>query len=170
MTDDVNCHMGVAWQLTQSIENSYMLDQHSNASNPIAHYDGTAQEIWDQCEGKIDVVVLCAGTGGTITGLARFFKDKDPNIRIVGVDPTGSILAEPKELNDGIYCCLVEGIGYDFIPRALDRSIIDKWYKASDQATFDWARRLMKEEGMLVGGSSGKKTIDNLMMLFWNHF
>ena len=156
LTEHIDSHMGVAWKLTQQLENSHMLDQYSNPSNPIAHYEGTAQEIWDQCEGKMDVVVLTAGTGGTITGIARFFKDKDPNIKVVGVDPYGSILAEPPELNTAISSYLVEGIGYDFIPRVLDRSPVDKWYKSNDKESFYYARRLIKEEGMLVGGSSGK--------------
>jgi cystathionine beta-synthase len=154
-TEHIESHMGIAYQLTQTLENSHMLDQYSNPSNPLAHYEGTAQEIWDQCEGKVDVVVLGVGTGGTITGIARFFKDKDPNIRIVGVDPHGSILALPQELNKKACPYLVEGIGYDFIPRVLDQTPIDKWYKTNDLESFKAARRLIKEEGMLVGGSSG---------------
>jgi cystathionine beta-synthase len=98
-TDHIDSHMGVAIKLSEDLENAHMLDQYVNPSNPIAHYEGTAQEIWDQCEGKLDMVVVGSGTGGTITGIARFFKDKDPSIQIVGVDPHGSILAEPKELN-----------------------------------------------------------------------
>lgn len=155
-TEHIDSHMGVAYQLNQSLDNSHMLDQYSNPSNPLAHYEGTAQEIWDQCEGKIDTVVLTVGTGGTVSGIARFFRDKDPNIRIVGVDPHGSDLALPKELNHekrGTY--LVEGIGYDFIPRVLDQCPIDKWYKSDDLESFMVGRRLIKEEGILSGGSSG---------------
>lgn len=154
-TEHIDSHMGIAYKLTQDLEKSHMLDQYSNPSNPLAHYEGTAQEIWDQCEGKVDTVVLGVGTGGTICGVARFFKDKNPNIRVVGVDPHGSILAEPKALNDKQCPYLVEGIGYDFIPRVLDQTPIDKWYKSSDLESFQAARRLIKEEGMLVGGSSG---------------
>ena len=154
-TEHIDSHMGIAYKMTQDLENCHMLDQYSNPSNPMAHYEGTAQEIWDQCEGKLDTVVLGVGTGGTATGIARFFKDKNPNIRIVGVDPHGSILAEPKELNDQPVPYLVEGVGYDFIPRVLDRTPIDKWYKNADKESFDYARRLIKEEGLLVGGSSG---------------
>ncbi len=154
-TEHIDSHMGVAHKFTQDLENCHMLDQYSNPSNPMSHYDGTGQEIWDQCEGKIDTVVLGVGTGGTITGIARFLKDKNPNIRIVGVDPHGSCLAEPEELNAKECPYLVEGVGYDFIPRVLDRTPIDKWYKNSDPETFDYARRLMKEEGLLVGGSCG---------------
>jgi cystathionine beta-synthase len=154
-TEHIDSHMGIAYKLTQDLENAHMLDQYSNTSNPMAHYEGTAQEIWDQCDGKVDTVVLGVGTGGTVTGIARFFKDKDPNIRIVGVDPHGSILGEPAELNEKECSYLVEGVGYDFIPRVLDRTPIDKWYKNADQESFDYARRLIQQEGLLVGGSSG---------------
>jgi cystathionine beta-synthase len=155
LTEHIDSHMGVAYKLSQELDNSHILDQYSNPSNPLAHYEGTAQEIWDQCEGKLDTVVLGVGTGGTITGIARFFKDKNPDIRIVGVDPEGSILALPKELNKKECPYQVEGIGYDFIPRVLDQTPVDKWYKTEDLESFLAARRLIKEEGMLVGGSSG---------------
>ena len=154
-SEHIDSHMGVAYKLNKNLENSHMLDQYSNPSNPVAHYEGTAQEIWDQCEGKLDTVIVSAGTGGTITGIARFFKDKDPNIKVVGVDPHGSVLALPKELNRNICMYLVEGIGYDFIPRVLDQSPVDKWYKSDDLSSFQLARRLICEEGMLVGGSCG---------------
>jgi len=99
---------------------------------------------------------VSAGTGGQITGISRKLKELDPNIQIVGVDPNGSILAQPDDLNkEGIHSYKVEGIGYDFIPRVLDRQFVDKWLKTDDQESFDYARRLIKEEGMLVGGSSG---------------
>jgi len=91
--DAPESHIGVAKKLNKEIPNSHILDQYSNPSNPLAHYDGTAEEIIDQCGGKVDVVVLTAGTGGTITGIARKLKEKVPNVKIVGVDPDGSILA-----------------------------------------------------------------------------
>ena len=98
-----------------------------------------------------------AGTGGTITGIARKLKEKNPNIIVVGVDPKGSILAEPEDLNDELRLqgYQVEGIGYDFIPDVLDRSIIDRWVKTGDKESFNTARRLIREEGLLCGGSSG---------------
>lgn len=154
--DSPESHIGVAQRLNCEIPNSIILDQYRNASNPLAHYDGTGEEIVQQCGGKVDMVVLGAGTGGTITGVARKIKEKCPNVKVVGVDPHGSILAEPEELNDcddPIYN--VEGIGYDFVPTVLDRSVVDKWYKVGDKEAFTFARRLIKEEGLLCGGSCG---------------
>jgi len=123
----------------------------------LAHYDGTAEERIEQCSGRVDVVVLTAGTGGTITGIARKLKEKIPNVKIVGVDPDGSILALPETLNGAIHSYKVEGIGYDFIPTVFDRDlqIVDKWYKSFDTESFVMSRRLIKEEGLLCGGSAG---------------
>lgn len=101
-------------------------------------------------------MVVSAGTGGTLTGISRKLKELNPEIQVVGVDPNGSILALPESLNsEGIHSYKVEGIGYDFIPRVLDRQFTDHWVKTDDKESFDYARRLIREEGMLVGGSSG---------------
>src|SRR6202000_991706 len=110
-----------------------------------------------QTEGRVSAVVAGAGTGGTVTGLARGLKRRKGDIKIIAADPFGSILALPEELNrehmnEGYK---VEGIGYDFIPDVLDRDIVDKWYKTDDRQSFYLARRLIAEEGLLVGGSSG---------------
>lgn len=154
--DNVGSHIGVALDLQKQLPRSHILDQYKNPSNPIAHYDETAQEIFDQCGGKLDYCVVSAGTGGQITGISRRLKELDRNIQIIGVDPNGSILAIPDELNkEGIHGYKVEGIGYDFIPRVLDRQYVDMWLKTDDTESFEFARRLIKEEGMLVGGSSG---------------
>ncbi|XP_044297503.1 cystathionine beta-synthase-like protein isoform X3 [Varanus komodoensis] len=154
--DSPESHVGVAWRLKNEIPNSHILDQYRNASNPLAHYDTTAEEILQQCEGKVDMVVAGAGTGGTITGIARKIKEKCPECKIIGVDPEGSILAEPEELNASDKTTYeVEGIGYDFIPTVLDRSLVDKWYKCNDEESFAFARMLIREEGLLCGGSSG---------------
>ena len=111
-------------------------------------------------EGRVDMVVIAAGTGGTITGVARKLKEYNPAIIVVGVDPVGSILAQPEELNNkGISAYKVEGIGYDFIPKVLDRSIIDRWIKTEDRESFIMARRLIREEGLLCGGSCGASVV-----------
>ncbi|XP_028256078.1 cystathionine beta-synthase-like [Parambassis ranga] len=154
--DSPESHVGVAWRLKNEIPNSHILDQYRNPSNPLAHYDTTAEEILEQCDGKLDMLVAGAGTGGTITGIARKLKEKCPNIKIVGVDPEGSILAEPEEINKTDKTQYeVEGIGYDFIPTVLDRSVIDTWYKSNDEESFNMSRMLIRDEGLLCGGSSG---------------
>ncbi|XP_070979688.1 cystathionine beta-synthase-like [Oncorhynchus clarkii lewisi] len=154
--DSPESHVGVAWRLKNEIPNSHILDQYRNPSNPLAHYDTTAEEILEQCDGKVDMLVAGAGTGGTITGIARKLKERCPNIKIVGVDPEGSILAEPEELNKTDKTQYeVEGIGYDFIPTVLDRSVVDRWYKSNDDESFAMSRMLIREEGLLCGGSSG---------------
>ncbi|MHC4390406.1 MAG: cystathionine beta-synthase [Planctomycetota bacterium] len=149
--DSPESHIGVAKRLNEEIPHSHILDQYANPSNPDAHYDGTAREILQQCEGKLDMLVATAGTGGTITGIARRLKEEVPGVEIVGVDPVGSILAGPGE----ICSYKVEGIGYDFIPDVLDRSLIDRWIKTRDRESFLTARQLIREEGVLAGGSAG---------------
>uniref|UniRef100_A0A8B9JME3 Cystathionine beta-synthase n=1 Tax=Astyanax mexicanus TaxID=7994 RepID=A0A8B9JME3_ASTMX len=152
--DSPESHVGVAWRLKNEIPNSHILDQYRNPSNPLAHYDTTAEEILEQCD--VDMLVAGAGTGGTITGIARKLKEKCPNIKIIAVDPEGSILAEPEELNQTDKTQYeVEGIGYDFIPTVLDRTVVDSWYKINDEESFAMARMLIRDEGLLCGGSSG---------------
>jgi cystathionine beta-synthase len=149
--DAPNSHIGVARQLQKILPNAHILDQYSNPDNPAAHYEGTGEEIWRQTGGKFDYCVMTAGTGGTITGVARKLKERNPKVRIIGVDPIGSILAGPGPI--GTY--KVEGIGYDFIPDVLDRSLVDEWVKTEDRPSFLMARRLIRQEGLLCGGSSG---------------
>ena len=149
--DSPESHIGVAKRLKDVIPNAFILDQYGNASNPLAHEEGTGQEILDQCGGKLDAVVMTAGTGGTISGIARVIKKALPNAMIVGVDPEGSILAGPGEIKS----YKVEGIGYDFIPDVLDRRLVDRWVKTNDRDSFLTARKLIRQEGLLVGGSAG---------------
>ncbi len=149
--DAPESHIGVAKRLNEVIPNSHILDQYSNMSNPLAHTEGTGREILEQCGGKLDAVVIGAGTGGTISGVARAIKAELPDCQIIGVDPEGSILAGPGEIKS----YKVEGIGYDFIPEVLDRSLVDRWIKSNDRDSFRAARQLIRQEGLLVGGSSG---------------
>jgi cystathionine beta-synthase len=149
--DSPESHIGVAKRLKEIIPNSHILDQYSNPSNPNAHEEGTGREIIDQCGGKLDAVVMTAGTGGTISGVAKVVKREVPGCKIVGVDPEGSILAGPGEIRT----YKVEGIGYDFIPDVLDRRLVDRWIKSNDRDSFLVARQLIRQEGLLIGGSSG---------------
>ncbi len=149
--DSPESHIGVANQLQEILPNAHILDQYSNPDNPDAHYYGTGAEIVEQTNGELDYVVLGAGTGGTVTGVARMIREKIPGAKIIGVDPVGSILAGPGPITP----YKVEGIGYDFIPDVLDRELVDEWVKTEDRESFLMARRLIRQEGLLVGGSSG---------------
>lgn len=153
--DSPESHIGVAKKLEKEIPNAVILDQYSNVANPDAHYYGTGFEIWEQTNGKVTHLIAGAGTGGTISGISRYLKEKNPKVRVTGADPKGSILAQPESLNDTVDPYLVEGIGYDFIPDVLNRKFVDDWIKTDDSESFKLARRIIREEGILVGGSSG---------------
>tara|TARA_Y100000996_G_scaffold96939_2_gene69434 strand:- start:534 stop:1478 length:945 start_codon:yes stop_codon:yes gene_type:complete len=148
--DDPESHIEVAKKLNKEIKNSHILDQYANLNNPDAHYQYTAEEILSEFE-NLKMVVMGVGTGGTISGVAKKLKEKSPGTIIVGVDPYGSILGG----GDDIHSYHVEGIGYDFFPKVLDNSLIDKYIKIDDKNSFAMSRRLIKEEGLLIGGSSG---------------
>ena len=144
-------HIEIAKKMNKEIPNSHILDQYSNPANPDVHYENTAQEILDDFDDSLQMVVAGVGTGGTITGMAKRLKEERPGITIIGVDPFGSILGG----GDEVYPYHVEGIGYDFFPDVLDNNLIDEYIKLPDAESFHMARRLIKEEGLLVGGSSG---------------
>jgi len=156
--DSPESHIGVARRLQKEIPRAHILDQYTNVDNPRAHEFGTAEEIWEQTHGKVTAIVAGAGTGGTISGIAKGIRKHSKDVKIIAADPFGSILAVPEALNQGELANVsykVEGIGYDFVPDVLDREIVDKWYKTEDRESFMYARRLIAEEGLLVGGSSG---------------
>ncbi|KAL2356527.1 tryptophan synthase beta subunit-like PLP-dependent enzyme [Cryomyces antarcticus] len=155
--DSPESHIGVARRLQKEIPNAHILDQYGNPNNPLAHELGTAEEIWEQTGGKVTALVAGAGTGGTITGLARGLRKHNKDVKIIAADPYGSVLALPASLNDehANESYKVEGIGYDFIPDVLDQASVNTWYKTDDRESFQYARRLICEEGLLVGGSSG---------------
>ena len=149
--DAPESHIGVAIQLRDILPKAAILDQYANPNNPDAHYHDTAREILEDTDGKLDIFVATAGTGGTLTGVAKRLKEEVPGVRIVGVDPVGSILAGPGPIKS----YKVEGIGYDFIPDVLDREMVDEWVKSEDRESFLMARKLIRQEGLLCGGSSG---------------
>ncbi|MBX2860834.1 MAG: cysteine synthase family protein [Vampirovibrio sp.] len=160
--DHPDNYIEVAKRLARENERTHLLNQYENPGNPLAHYYGTGPEIWQQSEGKLDYFVSGVGTGGTISGVAKFLKEQNPDIKVIGADPDGSIYT------GDVHPYLVEGIGYDFYPKVFNTDIVDTLYRIGDKASFAEVRRLAKEEGILAGGSCGtvvaavRKLLNNL--------
>jgi cystathionine beta-synthase len=151
--DSPESYYSVSSRLAEEIPGGFKPDQYSNMANPEAHYDTTAPEIWEQTGGELDAIVVSVGTGGTISGIGRWFHERKPDVKIVGVDPEGSIYTA-KDAGD-MHPYLVEGIGKDTWPKTIDLDVVDEWIQVSDRESFLTARRIAHEEGLVVGGSSG---------------
>jgi cystathionine beta-synthase len=155
--EDPRSYYSIAKKLAREIPNSYYPNQYENPMNPQAHYETTGPEIWDDTEGKITHFVCGMGTGGTISGVGRYLKEKNPKIKIIGVDPVGSLYYE--FVKDGkvgkATTYVVEGIGEDFFPGTMNLKIVDDVIQVNDEECFVWARRLAKQEGIFTGGSGG---------------
>ncbi len=148
--DSPESYNGVADRLSREIPGAWRPNQFTNLANPEIHYRATGREIWEQTEGRITAFVAGVGTGGTISGVARYLKEQNPDVRIVGADPEGSVLS-----GDTPHPWKVEGIGEDFVPKTFNSQLVDDWVRVTDAESFHTARALARREGILVGGSSG---------------
>jgi len=157
--DDPRSYYSVSRRLAEETPNSWYVDQYNNPSNAIAHYESTGPEIWEQTDGKITHFVVGVGTGGTVSGIAKYLKEKNPNIKVWGIDTYGSVFKKYHETGifdeNEIYPYVTEGIGEDILPANVDFSLIDGFEKVTDKDGVIYTRKLAKEEGLFMGNSAG---------------
>ena len=166
--DDPRSYYSVSRRLATEIPNSWYVNQYDNLSNRVAHYESTGPEIWEQTEGKVTHFVVGVGTGGTISGVGKYLKEKNPNIKIWGIDTYGSVFKKYHETGifdeNEIYPYITEGIGEDILPKNVDFGIIDRFEKVTDKDAAVYTRKLAREEGIFVGNSAGS-AIKGLLQL-----
>jgi cystathionine beta-synthase len=148
--EDPRSYYSVSARLTEETPGAFNPNQYANQANPQAHYDTTGPEVWEQLGDELDVLVTGVGTGGTVTGMGRYLRERKPDLQIVGADPIGSIYSSAQ-----VHSYLIEGVGEDFWPTTFDRTVVDRWIQVSDREAFAATRRVAREEGILIGGSGG---------------
>lgn len=166
--EDPRSYYSVSSRLEREVPNSWKPNQYDNLSNTVAHYQSTGPEIWEQTEGKITHLVAGVGTGGTISGIAKYLKEKNPNIKVIGIDTYGSVFKKYKETGvfdkDEIYPYITEGIGEDFLPKNVDFSLIDHFEKVTDKDAALMTREVALKEGIFAGNSTGSAVAGVLQM------